>query len=483
LIKGKEYVGFDALEEGGMSRDAILWAIENLSKNGLISVRRVDKVEAELSPEGESYVNEFPEEVLVKALVAGKESSTVSKIENKIGLMWAKKNGWIEINSDKAIVTGTGKIIADGNEKYAMRDALVNLKTLRGGKLLAFVNANKEVAGALTKRNLVKIEKKSVVESVSITDTGAKLLAEQKPEKGIGPLTREALAKRTWEQIGFRKYDVNAPAERLYPARSHLLREFINLIRHKWLEMGFVETSGPIVESAFWNFDALFSPQDHPTREMQDTFFLSNPKGLAIDDIELKNRVKKMHVKGFGEKWGEEIAKSAILRTHTTNISARYMNKLASVVDANYPLKLFSVGSVFRNESVDYKHLAELHQYDGIIIGDNLTFANLIDTLTRFYAKLGLEDIRFRPSYFPFTEPSLEAFYYDEEHGGSIELTGGGIIRKEITKAMGIDKTVLAWGGGVDRLLLNRKIFGMDSILSLYKNNVGWLRSRKGLGQ
>jgi phenylalanyl-tRNA synthetase alpha chain len=245
--------------------------------------------------------------------------------------------------------------------------------------------------------------------------------------------------------------------------------------------MGFIEVAGPIVESAFWNFDALFSPQDHPTREMQDTFFLSNPKQLTIEDLELMARVKKMHTTAWKEKWSEEIASGAVLRTHTTSVSARYMHKLASTMNANYPLKLFSVGSVFRNESVDYKHLAELHQYDGIIVGDNLTLANLIDTLKKFYAKLGLTNVKIQPAYFPFTEPGLGAYYYDEEHGDTIELTGGGIIRKEITKAMGMNKTVLAWGGGVDRLLLNKEIFGMDSLLAAYKNNIGWLRSRGNL--
>jgi len=136
---------------------------------------------------------------------------------------------------------------------------------------------------------------------------------------------------------------------------------------------------------------------------------------------------------------------------------------------------------VFRNESTDYKHLAELHQYDGIIVGDNLTLANLIDTLKKFYTKLGLDNFKFRPSYFPFTEPSLEAFYYDEEHGDYIELAGGGIIRKEIIKAMGINKTVLAWGGGVDRLMISNKIFGLDSIATLFKNDIGWLRTRGNL--
>ncbi len=343
------------------------------------------------------------------------------------------------------------------------------------------ISINKELVDALLKRSLLEIRERSVVKSIAITKSGIELLSSSPKEEGISALTREIIKNKDWEKAKFKPYNMNAVVEQIYPARLHPFREFLNFMRQKWLEMGFIEVHGPIVESAFWNFDALFSPQDHQTREMQDTFFLSNPKQLTIDDIEVMNRVKKMHLTGWKEKWSEEIAKSAVLRTHTTSVSARYMNKLSKAVDASYPLKLFSTGSVFRNENIDYKHLAELHQYDGIIVGDNLTLANLIDTLKKFYTKLGLENVKFRPSYFPFTEPSLEAFYYDEEHGDSIELAGGGIIRKEITKAMGINKTVLAWGGGVDRLMISNKIFGLDSITTLFKNNIGWLRSRGNL--
>ncbi len=479
FLKGKKEVSFDDLQETGLGRDPLLWTIENLSGSGAVSVKKEQYVKAELSNEGEKYLGGFPEETLLNEIAGGKEI-LVSKAE-KIGLMWAKKNGWVQISGEKLIITDEGRKIASGKQKYKLTEVLSALRSMKGGKLLDFIQKNKESVDMLIKRNLVETAIKSSIVSVSATEKGVRLLSESKPDKGVGQITKEIIARHTWEASGFRKYDISAPAETQYPARTHLLREFVNLVRLKWLEMGFVEVSGPIVESAFWNFDALFSPQDHPTREMQDTFFLSNPKQMTIEDVEVMDRVKKMHKNGWKEKWSEALASNAILRTHTTSVSARYMHKLSKAIDANYPLKLFSVGSVFRNENVDYKHLAELHMYDGIIVGDGLTFANLIDTLRRFYAKLGLDNIKFRPSYFPFTEPSLEAYYYDEEHHDSIELTGGGIIRKEITKAMGIDKTVLAWGGGIDRLLLNSKIFGMDSILTLYKNNIDWLRTRKSI--
>lgn len=181
-------------------------------------------------------------------------------------------------------------------------------------------------------------------------------------------------------------------------------------------------------------------------------------------------------MRGDGRRNGGSLAKQALLRTHTTSVSARHIRKFANAVESSYPIKLFSVGRVYRNESIDYRHLAEFYHTDGIIIGNNLTFANLIDTLKRFYSQFGFDDIRVKPAYFPFVEPGLEIYRYDEKRKNTMELCGAGIIRKEITKAMGTSKTVLAWGAGLERLLMN--FSGVESITDIYRNDIGWLRSR-----
>jgi phenylalanyl-tRNA synthetase alpha chain len=206
---------------------------------------------------------------------------------------------------------------------------------------------------------------------------------------------------------------------------------------------------------------------------MQDTFFLSNPSELSIDDVELLGRVKRMHARAWKSRWSPLLAKKSLLRTHTTGVSARHINKFASEPESAYPIKLFSVGKIFRNEAIDYKHLAELYQLDGIVIGNGLNMANLIHTLKEFYSRLGI-DVFLKPSYFPFVEPGLEVLYRDKKRNDTIELCGAGMIRGEITKAMGTDKTVLAWGMGLDRQLFN--YVNMETLTELYKNNVGWLR-------
>lgn len=467
----------DEMERGtGMGRDKLVWALESLAEKGAVSVKRERIIEAKVTKEASGYRDEFPEEALVRR-ISSAGRMRISSINDQIALGWAKRNGWIRVDSGSVTLTEAGKKATSG-AGYAQRSALCSL--IKGEDPSSVMAKAKDAWTTLIKRNLIEVKEATAITDATPTKVGIDMHAGA-PAAGVGELTREMISSGSWRKQKFREYDVNAQTESAYPARLHPVREFTNRIRQKWFEMGFIEVEGPIIESAFWNFDALFSPQDHPTREMQDTFYLSNPKQLSIDDVELIGRVKKMHLEGWKEGWSEQLARSPVLRTHTTSVSARYMKKLAKAAESSYPAKLFSIGSVFRNEATDYKHLAELRQYDGIIVGDNLTMANLIHTLKSFYARLGLDDVKLAPSYFPFTEPSLGFFYYDEKRGDIIELCGGGIIRKEITKAMGLNKTVLAWGGGVDRLLLNDKIFGVGTLPELYKNDIAWLRSRGGI--
>ncbi|MCL4389235.1 phenylalanine--tRNA ligase subunit alpha [Candidatus Marsarchaeota archaeon] len=475
ILTKEEKISISDLEkETKLPKDSILWTIESLSIQGALKIEKKEERHAELSEEGRRYLKRFPEEALIELIKKAGGQLALQGIKDQIGLNWAKKNGWIRIENGNAVLTEEGSRQISAGE-YDQRRTLSKINDASGQ--IDNMKAMTETIAALSKRNLIAVKSRNVIETISITQKG-KELANSPYEKGIGQLTRDAIKSRAWKDTGFRRYSVDAPAEPVYPARLHPLHEFINVVRRAWFEMGFTEVTGPIVESAFWNFDALFSPQDHPTRDMQDTFFLSNPNKLTVDDLEALSNVKKMHQKGWKEKWIEDIAKQAVLRTHMTSVSARTMRRLAKASEVELPAKIFSVGPVFRNESMDYKHVAQFLQYDGIVVGNGLTFSNLIATLKRFYAKLGMADVKFRPSYFPFTEPSLEAYYYDEEHNDTIELTGGGIIRKEITKALGTNKSILAWGGGVDRLLLNKRIFGLESLQTLYKNNIGWLRKR-----
>ncbi len=468
----------------GLNADAVQWALENLLSKNAISVKRGERIEIYVNPEGISNSIEFPEEKLIKELKS-KHSAPLSAVDNRIGIIWATKNGWIKLDNGKVSITESGS--RQAGLPYTQRSVLALIlnaqkepDTIKYKKLDEIYRSERETIGTLEKRKLISLKKKSFIIEVSITDTGLALIESESaaPNGGIGQLSREIIKSGSWKEASFKPYDITAKVEPIYPARMHPVHEFIDILRRIWISQGFRETTGPIIESSFWNFDALFSPQDHPTREMQDTFFLSNPDRLPEDNEALVKRVSLMHKKAWKNAWSRIVAEQALLRTQTTSVSAHNIYNYGAIDPDAYPLKLFSIGKVFRNESIDYKHLAELHQYDGIIIGKKLSVSHLKRTLMDFYDVLGFK-VQIKPSYFPFVEPGLEVNYYDEEHGDWIELCGGGIIRSEITKSLGSKMSVLAWGGGLDRLMF--KFIKLNSLTELYKNNIGWLRSRANI--
>jgi len=263
-------------------------------------------------------------------------------------------------------------------------------------------------------------------------------------------------------------------------ARRHPLAREIERIREIFLSMGFKEVGGDYVESAFWNFDALFQPQDHPARDMHDTFYLTNPKKVEIPHFQkFKAKVKATHEAGgntgstgWGGEWSEQVARKTLLRTHTTAVTCRHLSTLSR---EDLPAKVFSVGRVFRNEALDYKHLPEFYQVEGIVAAEDVTFRNLLGILKTFYDAMGLK-VRFRPGYFPYTEMSVEPEVYFEEKGDWIEMGGAGIFRPEVVEPLlGFECPVLAWGLGVDRVVAMK--LGLDDIRIPYTNDLDWLRS------
>ncbi|MHC4472248.1 MAG: phenylalanine--tRNA ligase subunit alpha [Planctomycetota bacterium] len=293
----------------------------------------------------------------------------------------------------------------------------------------------------------------------------------------VSALTSEMLATGRWREVTFRRFDVTLPAEVPRPGKAHPLTQIILETREAFLSMGFTEVYTDFIESGFWDFDALFQPQDHPAREMQDTFYLSRPESLALpDDEELIERVRRTHEDGWetgsagwGYEWSRDKAKQAILRTHTTATTAR-----ALAEDPNPPRKVFTVGNVFRRETVSFKHLAEFLQIDGIVVDEKATLATLKGTLAEYYRQLGFPKIKFKPSFFPYTEPSAEVFVWFEARQQWVEMGGSGVFRPEVTEPLGCKVPVLAWGLGLERLAMMR--YGVDAIKALYDPDLGWLK-------
>lgn len=159
-----------------------------------------------------------------------------------------------------------------------------------------------------------------------------------------------------------------------------------------------------------------------------------------------------------------------VLRTHTTCATINYLaeNKPSEA-------RVFSLGRVFRNEKVSYKHLVEFNQVEGIVVGKDVSLRDLMGIQTQFYKKLGLNKIKFWPTFFPYTEPSLQTMVYNDKLEKWIELFGMGIFRPEVTHPLGIKKPVLAWGGGIERIAMLK--YGLNDVREFYNNNLNWLRS------
>ncbi len=316
-----------------------------------------------------------------------------------------------------------------------------------------------------------------------MTALGKELIKQKIIKKNtIDKLTPKMLKQGSWKNKEFRAYDVKINVPRINRGKRHFVSQAIDTARNIWLEMGFKEMPGPMVQTSFWNFDALFTAQDHPVRDLQDTFFIKNPKDGKLPDKKIVDNVKKTHENGWTTgstgwdyKWEEENSKKNVLRTHTTCLSARTLAKLKK---EDIPAKFFALGKCFRNETLDWSHLFEFNQTEGIVIDENANFKHLLGYLKAFFKKMGYEKARFRPAYFPYTELSVEIDIFHPVHKKWIELGGAGIFRPEVVKPLlGIDVPVLAWGPGFDRIILD--FFKITDIRDLYKNDLKQLREIK----
>lgn len=262
--------------------------------------------------------------------------------------------------------------------------------------------------------------------------------------------------------------------------------------------MGFQEmTTNQFVESSFWNFDSLYQPQQHPARDAHDTFFISSPSRTVEGTLprDYLERVRTMHQTGgagstgWGYDWSEEEARTTILRTHTTAVSARTLYCMGQDYVRTgvwTPKKWFSIDRVFRNETLDATHLAEFHQVEGVIADRGLSLGHLVGLFREFFARMGITNLKFKPAYNPYTEPSMEIFGYHPLLKKWVEIGNSGVFRPEMVGPMGIpeDVRVVAWGIGLERPTMMlygipniRELFGSKMDVNTLKSNpVAWIK-------
>ena len=286
-------------------------------------------------------------------------------------------------------------------------------------------------------------------------------------------LTPALLQGDAWRGKTFKKFLLEA--EPAIPAGAlHPLLKVRSEFRNIFLEMGFQEMpTAQYVESSFWNFDALFQPQQHPARDAHDTFFMKQPARAEPFTEEYMSKVQEMHERGgagsigYRYDWSRDEAAKNLLRTHATAVSTRMLYRLAQQTPFR-PVKYFSIDRVFRNETLDATHLAEFHQVEGVVADYNLTLANLIGILNLFFTKLGMKDLKFKPAYNPYTEPSMEIFAYHPDLKKEVEIGNSGVFRPEMLVPMGLpeDVTVIAWGLSVERPTMIK--YGYSNIRDLF---------------
>lgn len=442
--------------KSGIPLSSILSLSQSLKEKGYVEIEQAEEVAVEASPEGLAYARQgLPEQAVHAAAKRQAPLSSLSKVELSVGLAWATKNGWVKVEGGKL------KSLCEAGD-YPLHAALRSIAEGKGA-------GEKEIS-ILEKRKLVS---KAKIKRIYLSPTSLLKEGKEAAEESISSLTRELLLSGGWKGKSFKPYDISAKTEKTYPAKAHPISRLKERIGKIFAEMGFEEMEGPELQSAFWNFDALFQPQDHPARELADTFYVKGKMSMP-GDLGLIERVKEVHEKFWGGQWSRSVAQKPVLRTHTTAVSASYLYHKCRGAE---PKKYFCIGKVYRNEATDYKHLAEFFQVEGIVVWEGATFCDLLGLLKEFYCKLGFEKIRFQPSYFPYTEPSLEVSVYFEKKRQWLELGGAGIFRPEVSIPLCNRYPVLAWGLSLERPLM--LLSDMEDIRDFYKGDVGWLREQK----
>ncbi len=422
--------------EASLNEDSVRRIVEALKSSGHVSVDVSESVRGEPTGELANYAQgTFPEISVFRKAVSGASMQQLSPEERSIGIRWAKAKGLVSIEGGRLAQSKEEEEAA--SLEQSLKEAYLQLKKTG--------TCDKVIMEELFERKLIT---KRIIRTSSVAYTGKPV---QEGESG---------------------FDVNVPARDAPVGKNHPITRMTNRLRTIMAELGFQEMDGGVIESSFWNFDALFQPQDHPARELADTFYIDRTMPLPADKA-LVERVKKAHEEGWKYKWDPKEATRAVLRTHTTCLSARYL----AAMKGKQPRKYFAIGRVFRNEATDYKHLAEFHQVEGIIAWEDAKFTDLLGALKEIYRKLGFEKIRFRPSFFPYTEPSLEIEVYYEPRKQWLELGGAGIFRPEVSIPLAGVYPVLAWGISLERPLMLQ--LELEDIRELYRNDVDFLTSAR----
>ena len=414
----------------------------------------------ELTGEGKRYLKHgLPEKRLIELIkerngISMKDASGVLGNEFSIALQWCKKYKCIEVSH--------GNLILIEDKIRGIDEQTESMKDLAAGKELP-----EDVLQILIQRNLAEKKGEGIVER-----------AERFAGKEIINLNTDIIKTGVWKKTRLKPYNVEAAGKTLHIGKRQPYNRFLQEARRKLVEMGFQEMTGPTIETEFWNFDALFQPQNHPSRDWTQTYSLKSTKEGSLPEKSIVERVKAAHENGgntgstgWQYKWDPRKAAQLMPRAHGTAVSARTMANKPDI-----PGKYFAILRCYRPDVIDATHGSEFNQTEGIVIDESLNFRALLGLLKEFAIEFaGTEKIKFMPDYYPFTEPSVQLSAKHPQLGW-VEFGGAGIFREELTKPLGIDVPVIAWGLGIDRLAMFK--LGINDIRDMFSQNLDWLRKQ-----
>lgn len=470
---------YDALKEATKLEDAtIVKTLLSLETKGFLTLSTTKTMHITTGVNGIRYARTgLPERKLLSALKPhhplpiseAQKASGLSENELKVALGILKGKAFISLDQGAILLTASP---AECIKKTFEEQLLEKLPTTKESLSPEMLHALQAVQ---KRKDIIEMQEKTE-RTYTLTQLGKELAGTKIESEVLEEVTPELI--RNWQGAKqFRAYDLSLPVAPIIGGKKHFVTEAIEKAVRIWTDMGFTEMTGTLIDSEFWVFDALYTPQDHPGREMQDTFFL--PLQFPLPETKLVKRVQQAHEQGIGGStgwqytWSAKKAQQGVLRTHTTSLSAR---TLASLDSTKLPAKYFAIGKVFRNETVDWSHGFEFYQTEGIVVDERATFRHLLGYLTEFYKKMGFEKIKFVPSFFPYTEPSVEIHVWHQGKKQWLELGGAGIFRPEVSIALlGKPIPILAWGQGFDRIIMDA--YKITDLRDMYRNNLKQMRA------
>ena len=473
----------------GQCNQAFSW----LSAKGCLEeTGRRTIVTYELTELGQTQANEGTPAQRIFDLLKGGEPLSLPEIAEKLGLEKSdigsaygslSKAGTCAMNAENKAYVKNDQLPADVAEtaellKKGLASPIDEASmTEREKALMGRISKKRGAAGSPYKMN----EREEVTYRMTAAGEEAKqaLLKANITGEEIGVLTPQIIASGSWKTASFRPYGLDAPVQRLIPGRHNPYANYIQWVKDKLISLGFEEFDGPLVENEFWNGDALFMPQFHSARDIHDVYYVKEPRHCRQIEEPWLSNVAATHEnggntgsRGWQYKFDHEFTRRQILRSQGTVLSAHQLTK------AKVPGKYFGIVRCFRFDEVDAKHGADFYQTEGIVIGKEANLKDLLGLLKMFAVEVaGATDFKYVPGYFPFTEPSIE-IHIKHPVLGWFEMGGSGIFRPEVTKSLGIDEPVLAWGLGIDRMAMMH--LGINDIRDLFSPNIDSVRTRRG---